>query len=418
MSPLNIAMLTTFYPPYNFGGDGIGIRRLATAMADRGHNITVVHDIDAYVTQAGKEPAPIEMDPRIRVIGLKAKFGLLSNLLVHQLGRPVTHAAQLEDMLGPGKFDVIWYHNSSLVGGPGLFKLGDPHAVRIYEAHEHWLVCPTHVLWKENKEVCEERACLKCQISYKRPPQLWRGTDKINREAHHVDAFIAKSHFSRDKHRAFGFRREMEVVPYFLPDMPPITGQAAPYPRPYFLFVGRLEKIKGVQDIIPAFSGSATDGPDLVIVGGGEYEAELRAQAAGMERVHFTGRLDPEALPAWYSNARALIVPSLCYETFGIILIEAFRGGTPVIARKLGPFPEIVAKGGGLLFDDEASLRAAIADLGGHPARRDALAKEARSAYEENWKEDFVITEYLDVVRKAARAKGNQHVISALENRA
>jgi glycosyltransferase involved in cell wall biosynthesis len=416
VTPLNIAMLTTFYPPYNFGGDGIGIRRLATALADRGHNITVIHDIDAYVTQAGREPAPIEMDPRIGVVGLKTKFGLLSNLLVHQLGRPVAHAAQLRDMLAPGKFDVIWYHNSSLVGGPGLFALGDPCAVRIYEAHEHWLICPTHVLWKENRELCEDRACLRCQISYKRPPQLWRGTDTINREAARVDAFIAKSRFSRDKHRAFGFKREMEVVPYFLPDMPPITGQAAPHPRPYFLFVGRLEKIKGVQDIIPAFSGSAADGPDLVIVGGGEYEAALRAQAAGMERVHFTGRLAPEALPAWYSNARALIVPSLCYETFGIILIEAFRGGTPVIARRLGPFPEIVAKGGGLLFEDETTLRAAIAELGMDPARRDALAKEARTAYEENWKEDIVITEYLDVVRNAARAKGNTHVISALEN--
>lgn len=411
-------MLTTFYPPYNFGGDGIGIRRLATALADRGHEITVVHDRDAYTTQAGREPASIEMDPRIEVIGLESGHGLLSNLLVHQLGRPVFHKARLEELLGPGRFDVIWHHNASLVGGPGLFGLGDPNAVRIYEAHEHWLVCPTHVLWKENREVCEQRACLRCQISYKRPPQPWRWTGKLGREARHIDAFIAKSQFSRARHRAFGFAPEMEVVPYFLPDMPPITGKTAPHPRPYFLFVGRLEKIKGVQDIIPAFSGSAADGPDLVVVGGGDYEAELRAQGVGMERVHFTGRLDPEALPAWYSNARALIVPSLCYETFGIILIEAFRGGTPVIARRLGPFPEIIAKGGGLLFESEAELRAAIAELGTDPARRDALAREARIAYEKNWKEDIVITEYLDVVRKAARAKGNEHVISVLENRA
>ena len=395
MVPLNIAMLTTFYPPYNFGGDGIGIRRLAVALADRGHTITVVHDVDAYVTQAGCEPAPIDMDPRITVIGLTSSLGMLSNLLVHQLGRPVFHKARLKELLGPGKFDVIWHHNVSLVGGPGLFGLGDPHPVRIYEAHEHWLVCPTHVLWKENRELCEQRACLKCQLSYKRPPQPWRWTGKLHREARHIDAFIAKSQFSQAKHRAFGFKPAMEVVPYFL-------------------FVGRLEKIKGVQDIIPAFAGSAKDGPDLVIVGAGEYEAELRVQAAGMTRVHFTGRLEPEAIPAWYQNARALIVPSLCYETFGIILIEAFRSGTPVIARRLGPFPEIIAKGGGLMFEGVDDLRAAIAELGTDPARRDTLAREARFAYENNWREDIVITEYLDVVRKAARAKGNQHVISAL----
>ena len=41
------------------------------------------------------------------------------------------------------------------------------------------------------------------------------------------------------------------------------------------------------------------------------------------------------------------IVPSVCYETFGIVLIEAFRQGSPVIARRLGPFPEIVERSGG-----------------------------------------------------------------------
>jgi len=128
--------------------------------------------------------------------------------------------------------------------------------------------------------------------------------------------------------------------------------------------------------------------------------------------------LQPESLAAWYGSANALIVPSLCYETFGIILIEAFRGGTPVIARRLGPFPEIIAKGGGVLFENAEELRSAIAELGNNKARRDSLASEARTAFEKNWKEDVVITEYLDVVRKAARSKGNQRVISALGDRA
>ena len=412
MSALKIAMLTTFYPPYNFGGDGIGIKRLTTALADLGHQVTVIHDRDAYLSLAGKEPAPIAEDPRVNIIGLKSSLGIVSSLMVQQLGSPVAHKGELEKLLGPGQFDVIWYHNISLVGGPGLLAVGDPKAVKIYEAHEHWLVCPTHVLWRHNREVCKERECLKCVLGYKRPPQLWRSTGKLERNLHHVDAFIAKSQFSRDKHRSFGFPRDMEVVPYFLPDMPPVSGQTAPHPRPYFLFVGRLEKIKGVQDIIPAFSGE--DGPDLLIVGSGEYEQVLREQAKGHPRVHFTGRLEPEQIPAYYQHARALIVPSLCYETFGIILIEAFRSGTPVIARRLGPFPEIVAKGGGLLFESEQDLRHAIAGIGENPSHRDKLAAEARNAFEQNWKQEVVIEEYLDVVRRAARAKGNEGIVSAL----
>ena len=410
MTGLKIAMLTTFFPPYNFGGDGIAISRLAVALSARGHSVTVIHDEDAYLSLAGSAPAPLPASPAIERIGLKSALGSVSTLLTHQMGSPVMHGRQLSEILAPGKFDVIWFHNVSLLGGPGLLAYGD--AIKIYEAHEHWLVCPTHVLWRNNRELCEDRHCLQCTLSYKRPPQFWRWTGKLDRNLDHIDAFIAKSQFSRAKHGELGFSREMEVVPYFLPDVAPVSGQQAPHPRTYFLFVGRLEKIKGVQDIIPAFAGK--EGPDLLVVGTGEYEAALREQGRDMPRVHFLGRLDPDQIPAYYQHARALVVPSLCYETFGIILIEAFRSGTPVIARRLGPFPEIVAEGGGLLFEGEAELREAIAQLSSEPTRHAALAQEARAAFVKNWREDVVIHEYLDVVRKVAVAKGNQRVISAL----
>ena len=109
MSALKIAMLTTFYPPYNFGGDGIGIKRLTTALADLGHQVTVIHDRDAYLSLAGKKPAPIAEDPRVNVIGLKSSLGIVSSLMVQQLGSPVAHKGELEKLLGPGQFDVIWY---------------------------------------------------------------------------------------------------------------------------------------------------------------------------------------------------------------------------------------------------------------------------------------------------------------------
>ena len=70
MGKLRIAMLTTFYPPYSFGGDAIGVKRLASAMARRGHHVTVVHDVDAYMTLVGHEPAAIPEDNDVEVIGL------------------------------------------------------------------------------------------------------------------------------------------------------------------------------------------------------------------------------------------------------------------------------------------------------------------------------------------------------------
>jgi len=409
---LKIAMLTTFYPPYNFGGDGTGVSRLSTALADRGHEVTVIHDCDAYVALAGREPAPMTLDPRVKVIGLKSSLGKLSMLLTHQFGRPVTHSGQLSDLLDGESFDIIWFHNVSLIGGPGLLRYGK--GLKLYEAHEHWLVCETHVLWQDNQRVCEKQHCLSCALRHKRPPQIWRRTGTLAREARHVDAFIAKSEFSRDKHKSLGFPREMEVIPYFLPDIAPQAENAPPHPRSYFLFVGRLEKIKGVQDIIPAFAGE--DGPDLLIAGTGEYEATLRDQASGHPRVKFLGRLEPEVLPAYYQHARALIVPSLCYETFGIIIIEAFRSGTPVLARRLGPFPEIITKGGGLLFDAAEELMTAIRFIQSDDNYRESLSQQARRAFEENWTAKTVLNRYFDLISRVARAKGMKHVAALAED--
>ena len=72
MSGLRFAMLTTFYPPYNFGGDGMGILRLSQALVRRGHHVTVIHDGDAYVSLAGKEPAAAPAGDGVEIVTLRS----------------------------------------------------------------------------------------------------------------------------------------------------------------------------------------------------------------------------------------------------------------------------------------------------------------------------------------------------------
>jgi glycosyltransferase involved in cell wall biosynthesis len=210
----------------------------------------------------------------------------------------------------------------------------------------------------------------------------------------------------------------MEVVPYFLPDAE--AGAAVDDAsgvkerRPYFLFVGRLEQIKGLDDVIPLFAGF--EQADLLIAGDGSYGEALRRKAAGFENVKFLGRLSPEQLEPYYRGAVAVVVPSVCFETFGIILIEAFRAGTPVIARRFGPFPEIVSRSGaGFSFSTPEELRAALERMMADPAERVRLGVQARRAFEAHWSESVVVPRYLDVVRRAALAKGRHALAQALE---
>ena len=410
-------MLTTFYPPYSFGGDAVGIQRLSRALVRRGHRVTVIHDVDAFnALHRGPEPAAITNDEGVEVVGLRSGMGLLSPLLTQQLGRPVANANRIARLLNEGDFDVVNFHNVSLVGGPGLFRLGGD-SVTLYMAHEHWLICPMHVLWRHGRERCEKPECFRCTLHYHRPPQLWRKTGLLERELQHVDAFIAMSEFSRQMHRSRGFSRDMEVLSYFLPDpesagMPDATDQP-PHQRPYFFFAGRLERIKGLQDVIPVFA--RYQAADLVIAGDGEYAADLKTLAEGMPNVRFIGRVPPDDLSRYYRHAVATIVPSVCYETFGIVLIEAFRQGSPVIARRLGPFPEIVERsGGGELFQTTEELVQSMHRLQDNPSHRAALARAGYRGYVERWSESAVIPQYLGIVRRAAARRGKRAVLDAL----
>lgn len=416
MRPLRILMLTTFYPPFAFGGDAVAVQRMSRALAARGHEVTVVHDVDAYLTLGGAPGTGIPLErieaDRLRVVGLRSRLGGLSTLLTQQTGRPVVHGARLRRIAAEGRHDIVWFNNVSLLGGPGLLGLGA--GLRIYEAHEHWLVCPTHVLMRHGAEPCESRDCLRCVLAHRRPPQFWRFTGALDRQLGGMDLLIAKSRFSRDKHHAFGLDHEMEILPPFLPDLDPAAIPAAPHPRPYFLFVGRLERIKGVQDAISAMARHPD--ADLVAIGDGGYAGPLRRQAAGNPRVRFLGQMPPDELATWYRGALALVVPSICYETFGNILIEAFRLGTPVIARRLGPFPEIVeAAGGGLLFGTEDELVAAMRALQDDPALRARLSVAARRGFESLWREDRVLADYGAAFARAARRRGDSALGRLLE---
>ena len=412
MRSLRILMFTTFYPPYSFGGDAVGVQRMARALAARGHDVTVVHDEDAYLSLGGVPSGTIQ-DDGVQVIGLRSRHGMLANLITQQTGRNLVHRRRIGEIVEDGRYDIVWYNNTSLVGGPGILSVGN--GLKIYEAHEHWLVCPTHVLWRHNSELCDERQCLRCVLTYRRPPQMWRYTGYLDRQMDHMDLIVAKSEFSRAKHHEFGLRQQMQVLPYFLPDIDPAElPEPAAHERPYFLFVGRLEKIKGLQDVFPAFE-RYTDA-DLLILGDGDYAPQLKALAAGNERIKFLGRKPLEELNAYYRGALGLIVPSVCYETFGIILIESFRLGTPVIARRLGPFPEIVERaGGGTLFETEDDLIEALRRLQHEPGEREAQGHAARRAFEDVWREDRVLAAYGTALARAAHAKGDTDLSRALE---
>jgi glycosyltransferase involved in cell wall biosynthesis len=211
----------------------------------------------------------------------------------------------------------------------------------------------------------------------------------------------------------------MKVLPPFLPHQVsdpthdhteiPSDDPARESSLPFFLFAGRLERIKGLQDVIPSFKNLSS--AELWIAGSGTYEPVLRNLAKDSKNIRFLGTVPPEKMSDLYRRAIALIVPSISYEVFPMVLLESFREGTPVIARRLGPLPEVIKEsGGGLLFSDRQSLESALKDMASNQAMRSSFGRAAREAFEERWSEKSFLHRYFALISTIAKRKGLHHL--------
>ena len=167
-----------------------------------------------------------------------------------------------------------------------------------------------------------------------------------------VDRFILPSHFHTNKLVEWGLPREKTR---YLPNAVDVSQLRADYtPGDRFVFVGRLSEEKGLLTFVKAV---AEAGSKATIVGTGPQEDELRqtVEATGAD-VEFAGYQTGDALFDIVRGARALVLPSECYENAPVVLLEAYGVGTPVLGSNLGGIPE-------LIVENETGLLAQAGDV-------------------------------------------------------
>ena len=126
--------------------------------------------------------------------------------------------------------------------------------------------------------------------------------------------------------------------------------------KEYIFAFGRLETHKGFDMLIQAFSRINNKELTLFIAGAGSQLEALQEQAAQLlltERITFLGRLSPEEIASYASEARVNVIPSR-REPFGIVVLEAIASERPVLATNVGGIPEILDSRFGLLVEASA----------------------------------------------------------------
>jgi len=263
----------------------------------------------------------------------------------------------------------------------------------VQSLHNPRILCPAATLYREGR-VCED--CLgrdvpwpgvvhACYHNSRPQTAVVAGMIAIHRLLRtwqeQVDAYIAFTEFSRQKFITAGLPPERVFLkPHFLSADPGIregTGN-------YALFMGRLAPEKGLGTLMRAWKDLRHI--PLWICGEGPMEDDVRRIAEGNPSIRALPRLSRCDCFHLTKGARFLVWPSEGYnETFGLVAIEAFACGTPVVASRLGAMSEIVEDGKtGLHF--KAGSAEDLADkvewAWSHPREMEMMGRAARAEYE------------------------------------
>jgi phosphatidyl-myo-inositol alpha-mannosyltransferase len=161
--------------------------------------------------------------------------------------------------------------------------------------------------------------------------------------------------------------------------------------RPTVLFVGRLEKRKGLRYLLRAWPMVLERVPDarLVVVGRGRplegYKRFAARQGWSPSDVVFAGYVSPEDLPRYYQSADVFCAPNTGQESFGIVLLEAMAAGAPIVASDIPGYHDVVTNGvEGLLVERQnpGALGDALVRLLGSPEVRASMRRAGQAKAE------------------------------------
>ena len=290
--------------------------------------------------------------------------------------------------------DVVHLHNTfPLISPAACYAARRAGVATVQTLHNYRLSCPNGIFFRQGRP-CED--CLNkavpwpavvhaCYRNSYAASLIAAGTVGLHRGVGtwttQIDRFIALTEFARQKFIAGGLPADRVVVKPNLvhPDRGPGSGEGG-----FALFVGRLSHEKGLKTLLAAWEGVDEPMP-LVIVGDGPLAPLVRLATAERPTITWLGQKSPEDVQELMGRATCVIVPSVWYETFGLVVAEAFARGTPVVAARLGALSELVEhQRTGFLFTpgDSVDLAAHVRWFNQNRQALGTMRKAARAAYE------------------------------------
>lgn len=339
------------------------------------------------------------------------QFSNDGNTLLKVLQMPFNYSAYVRTKKTISSFgpDIIHIHNLHFGGSPSVI-----HAIKkckvpfVMTLHNYRLLCPSATLFAKGKIFTDSvnklfplQAILKGVYLKSIPLTFWVSLSMMFHQLigtwKRTSKFIALGEHGRQLFIDSKLKLKAEqivVKPNFCYSL--TINESAE--GDYYLYVGRLSEEKGLSVLLKAFAKNKLP---LRIVGTGPLAHQVKAYSHKYFNINYLGDLKKENVYTLLKNATALVFPSLWYETFGMVIIEAFSTGTPVIASYLGQLRFLISNQyNGLHFStgDDKDLIEKISFFQNLPEHtRQEYRRNARKTYEEKFTPEKNAQELLSI---------------------
>lgn len=264
---------------------------------------------------------------------------------------------EVKKIIREKKIDIVHVHNTLMLVSPSVFYAAfHCHVPVVQTLHNFRMLCPAGSYFRGDR-ICEEcsQNGLWCSLKY----GCYRGSKvqtfvsaailKVHRMlgTYRKVNFICLTEFNKEKlsklnkgRRNIIDMKKVYIKPNFTFQEGEKTAQTAELD--YFLFVGRVEALKGIDVVVKAFEQL----PDqrLVVAGDGPMMPQMKAylKEHDIKNIEFAGYLNKTQVQKKYRGARAVIMASQCYEAFAMTIAEAYSNAVPVIAGNVGNLAKMV----------------------------------------------------------------------------
>lgn len=415
MARLRVTLLTHHFPPrYHAGAEQIALRH-ARLLHQRGHHVEVV-TVES-VTQGTPQPA----------CATDHAFGFAT----HRLSCDLMHVddpfgcsyrnpyldAWAHDFLARTRPDVVHVNSGYLLSGSVLEAALDLRLPTVLMLNDYWFLCPRTTLLRHSGRVCDapvdELTCVWCERSalrrYRVPDRLSAGRlgeavvqlqrlrvlplprasaallgQMRDRRAYlrglveRVDAVLVPSRFLMHKLAQYGLspRRVLHLPTGLEPPAPGLEDETPRADATLRLgYLGQIAPHKGVHVLLDAFAAMRRAGCDVTLAIHGKlndadaYHRRIRRRAARTPGVTLAGPYDNAAVGGVLRGLDAVVVPSVWYENYPVVILEALAHGVPVVASDLGGMAELVEH-------ERNGLRFAMGDAGALARQLQRLADD------------------------------------------